>query len=126
MATVTDWQTLLTIQAPRSHMVRVKCWGIDVLNGPPEALQVRVSTSSTGGAPSPPDPSLSGHEHYRHQDTFLLLQGDQTAEIDVLLNDTTNPLALEIGVCYWIYPVTKRTDTREGTHFKGGYGTDCR
>jgi hypothetical protein len=126
MTSATDGQAIFQVTPPRSHMARIASWGISVEGGPPELVQVRVKAPSQGGLPTAPDPFLSSHESSQQQPTFLILQENQQLTIEVLLNVTTMPALINFGISYWQWPITRRTDTKEGASFRSGYGVECR
>lgn len=118
--------TIFTLKTPTSSAIRVASWGIANLTGPPEQVEIRVKAATTYGTPGPPNPGISGAQVSDHQPTFFLMQGGQDLEVQVRLRDVTQgPALLRFGICYWEYPISKRTDSRDKTRLRSGYGTGC-
>lgn len=127
MSTPTDFQTIYTLMPQQSQTARIASWGIDTSNTVPANLIVRVQSANTAAAtPSPPNPFLSTHVVAAHQPTFILLQADQPLSIQVAMQNLTSPALVDFGICYWLFPVNKRVDNREGIRLRDGYGVDCR
>ena len=127
MTSPTDFRTLYTLMPQQSQTARIASWGIDTSNTVPANLIVRVQSANTAAAtPSPPNPFLSSHEVAAHQPTFILLQPDQPLSIQVAMQDLTSPALVDFGIYYWLFPVNKRIDNREGIRLRDGYGVDCR
>lgn len=116
---------LFSLNPPPSQPIRIKSWGISSSGGPKSVL-IRIKASTVGGAPTPPDPLLSSHQVSQHQDTFVVLQPDQSLVVEVSLRDTTAPVLIDFGICYWIWQTNKRIDTREGMVLRDGYSLECR
>lgn len=125
MTTAGDFQTLFTLDVPRSNAIRVKSWGITVTNGAAEALTVNIRAGTTAGPPGPPNAFISGAAVADHQPTFFLMQAGQQLRVQGILANLLSPLLIDFGICYWLFPVTKRVDDRNGTRLRSGYGLDC-
>lgn len=126
MESTTKPVTIFRLETPQATAIRVASWGITNLTGPPEQVEIRVRAATTYGTPGPPNPGISGAQVSDHQPTFFIMQGGQDLEVQVRLRDVTQgPALLRFGICYWEYPISKRTDSRDKTRLRSGYGTGC-
>lgn len=120
-----DYQTLFEFSPTAAHVIRMKSWGISPGNAGVKNLVVRVEGGTIGGLPSAPNPFISDAEVSSHQDVVFMIQPSQSVRVKVALRDLLSPTLLTFGFCYWIFPVTKRMDSREDTMLRDGYGVDC-
>lgn len=126
MGSATDFKTIFELHPPQAKVARVVSWGISPGSIGAMNLAVKVFGATLSGPPSPPNPFLSGHEVSDHQPTFFLVQPDQVFTVQVALRDVTAPTLVDFGVCYYLFDVTKRVDSKEGMLLKSGYGMDCK
>ena len=120
-----DFQDLVVLTPQASQMVRLKSWGISGGNAGPKGLAVRLAAQTAGGPPSAPNPFLGGPASADQEETFALVQPDQTLKVQVGLRDLTSPTLVEFGMSFWTYPVPKRTDGSKQSAIGGGYGLEC-
>lgn len=127
MGAVGEFQTLYTLQNTINIATRVTTWGITINNAIPEGVLIRVNSGSmAGGPPSAPSPFLSSADYGGHQPVFLIIQGNQTLEIEVALRDVTaSPAVIDFGITGWSWPVRNREDGPEGLIPRSGYGLSC-
>lgn len=126
MSDITDFQALFTLEPQFGFMARIKTWGIDANASGPKSIRVRLQGATAGSLPTPPDPFLSSYPATEQQETFVILQSKQKLVVEVALRDeTAGPVLIDFGICYWFWPVNKKTDSRDGTVLRSGYGTDC-
>jgi len=120
---------LFELTPTRSTIIRIKSWGISVVNAPDEALQTGASGGTVGGLPEPPNPAISSNEVELHQDATAMITENKTLQVTVrnltatLANAT--PLLILFGVCIWEYEVTRYTDDPTKMRLKSGYGAEC-
>jgi hypothetical protein len=127
MASTSDFQTVFTLEPQQGYMARIKSWGISAGPSGPKSIQVRVRGSTAGGTPTAPDPFLGSFQSAQQQDTFVILQSKQALSVEVALRDVAaGPVLVDFGICYWLWPVNKRTDTPDGAILRSGYGLDCK
>ncbi len=122
----TDAQLLFSIASQRGFVIKVKSWGVDVVNAPNEALEVLVSGGSAGGVAEAPNPAISSALVELHQKADSIITENKLLEIRVR-NRTqalpvATPLLLEFGICFWEFPVDRYTDNKDTTRLNGGYG----
>lgn len=120
-----SFQTIYQVSPPQGNMIRIASWGIDSGNVAPRFVAMGIQAATVGGPPSPPNPFSGGAEAAEQEPTFALLQPDQNLRLTATLRDLNTAALLDIGVCYWIWPVNKRVDSRQGTILRSGYGTGC-
>lgn len=121
------FQVLYTLQPQQSQTIRIVSWGIDTPNTSPPNLLIRVQAATMAAVqPGGPDPFVSNSQVGAQQPTFAILQADQQLTIEVSMQDLTSPAVVNFGIVYWVFPVNKRIDSREGTRLRDGYGLDCR
>lgn len=113
----------------RAQMLRLKSWGITVVNAPDEALRTGVVGATVGGVPSPPNPSISSHVVELQQDATAMVNENKTLEVTV--QNLTTPLAsatallIFFGVCWWEYDMTRYTDNPNKMRLQSGFGPEC-
>jgi hypothetical protein len=126
MTAVDSYRPLFELEPQQGFMCRIKSWGITANVAGPKSVLIRLKAATVGGTPTPPDPFLSNYQVPQHQDTFVILQPKQKLTVEVALRDVTaGPVLLDFGICYWFWPINKRTDQREGAILRSGYGVDC-
>jgi hypothetical protein len=127
MPTATAWVDLFTFAVERSSEAYFESWGISQANHVNEALEVGLQGGTAGGLPTPPSPYLSSHEVYQHEPANFMTAENQGLTVKIRLLDTTTPLVVNFGVCFWTYPVTNRRDNRDrnATNLRTGFGPDC-
>lgn len=113
----------------RSSIIRLKSWGITVVNAPDEALATGATGGTVGGLPEPPNAAISSHEVELHQEAAALVTENKTLAVTVR-NVTAplpsaTPLLLLFGVCYWEYEVTRYTDDPSKMRLQSGFGPEC-
>ena len=110
----------------QNQFLVIKSWGIEAVNVPPEAVNVRLRGGTVGGLGSPPDPAVSGFQVKDHQPTQLVvLQGKRLiVEIGQVNND--QPIYVKFSACFWVGKTTDASGTRESLLVKGGYGKGCK
>jgi len=114
---------IYSIKPVQGEMARIKSWGLTPGNVAPKLIKVSVFGGTLGSSePSPPDPFISGAAIGDQQETFALLAGNQQLEVRVALRDLLSPTLVTFGICFWTWAVNKRTDSKEGTLLRPGYG----
>ncbi len=123
-----DAQQLASISPDtRSKVLKLRSWGISVVNAPDEALEVTVIGGTAGGVPSPPNPEISSPTVELHQPAHAIVT--ENKPIRVLLRNRTQggaaPTALHVrfGFCFWEFPVDRFTDDAYSTRLRGGWGS---
>ena len=116
--------TLFTLTVPRGSVLKVRSWGITVVNNAPEAITVLVRGGTAGGLSSPPNPNISSHQTELHQPAHMILTEDKTLDLQIS-NVSPDALLLNFSICYWLFPVTNYTDDPRTTRLTPGYGERC-
>lgn len=116
--------TLFTLTPPNSHVIKVRSWGITVVNNAPEAVRVLVQGGSAGGLASPPDPFMSSYLIGGQQPAHMILTADKTLTVQ-LSNLSPDALLIYFGICYWQFPVTHYTDDPRTTKLTPGFQEPC-
>ena len=125
--TAAERVTLTTITPEaRSKSLKLFSWGITVANAPDEALEVSVTGGTRGGLPSAPNPSISSHAVELHQQAHAIITENKTIDIQIrnLTQGGAAPTALhvQVGFCFWEFPVDRFTDDTNANRLRGGYG----
>jgi hypothetical protein len=120
---------LFTLTPNRSSVIRIKSWGITVVNAPDESLQTGVTGGTVGGPPAPPDPAISSNSVDLHQDATALITENKTLTVTVR-NLTAplpgaTPLLILFGICFYEFEVTRYSDDPSKMRLQSGFGPDC-
>jgi|GEM_PF-3494245 len=111
---------------PFAHLALVRSFGISVQNGVPEQLLVQLDGGTMGGLPAPPDPFISSHEVAKHQCANAIVRQGQDFVISVRNLDLTTPIVVQLGICYWIWPINPGDETKKGAAIQvSGFGQEC-
>lgn len=125
METAASFVDLFTLTPQQGNMIRIKSWGISPGNAGAKNLATKLLAATVGGTPAPPNPFISGADVANHQDAFVLLNSTQTLKVQAQIRDLSSPTLVDFGICYWIWPINKRSDSKEGTLLRSGYKVDC-